>query len=114
EKWLSAISTATSRRASGLRSMAARAQSCSASFSFTSPRRGRGRGASTAPGIRRRRSGNLSALVETRLVPLALREDVSQDLGGADHFFEAVVQRCEAEAHEVRRAEIADHAAGDE
>ena len=43
-----------------------------------------------------------------------LLENVAEDFGGADDFAEAVVERREAEAHQIGRAEIADYAARDQ
>src|SRR5579884_619550 len=62
-------------------------------------------------GVNRAGSGYLRALVKARLVPFAGSKDVAEDLRGADHVGEAVVQRRETEAHQVGGPEVADHAA---
>ena len=52
--------------------------------------------------------------MEARLVPCAGVEDIGERVGGAPDLLIPVVKRGEAEADEVGRAEIADHAAIDQ
>ena len=59
------------------------------------------------------RSGNPGALAEARLIPFAGSEDLGEDFGGASDLFESAVERGEAEAHMIGRAEVADDAAFD-
>src|SRR4051794_26061776 len=58
--------------------------------------------------------GYLGALLKASLVPFSRGEDVSQDLRGAQDLGMAIVERSETEAHEVGRAEVADHSAGNQ
>ena len=92
----------------------ARRRSCSASSSSISPPRDRVRGASTARTQERADQVTFARSLEARLVPFARCKDLGEDFGGAHHLGEAVVERREAEAHQVGRAEIADDAARDQ
>ena len=56
----------------------------------------------------------LPRLVEAGLVPGPPVTNFAEDVGGADDVVRLVVERREAEAHQVGRAEIADHLALDQ
>src|SRR6188474_3393660 len=59
-------------------------------------------------------SGDRRALVEARVAPFAALEHVAQNLDSVVNIHMARVQRREAEAQDVGRAKVADHAARDQ
>ena len=57
------------------------------------------------------RSGDFRAGAELGAIPCASAQDGRERIGGSDHVGFVDVERREAEAHQIGRAEIADHAA---
>ena len=59
-------------------------------------------------------SSDRGAHVEARLLPLIGRQHVLESIDSVPDIDESCVERCEAEAQDVWRAEVADYSARDE